>query len=187
MQPMDAVFDILIVFLVLYGLGMIWIFWTKPRGAPWVTTPLSRVRKMLDLAEVGPEDLVYDLGCGDGRILVVAARQFGARAVGIEIDPLRYLWCRGLVAALGLSEQVQVVYGDFFKQDLSRADVVTMFLQFDTNDLMSLKLVDELRPGTRVVSHVATFAGWSPTRVDVENQLYLYEAGKFLGDLEKLR
>jgi SAM-dependent methyltransferase len=184
---MEVVIDILIVFLLLYGLAMIWIFWTKPRGAPWVTTPRARVRKMLELAGVGPGDLVYDLGCGDGRILVIAARQFGARAVGIEIDPLRYLWCRALVSVLGLSERVQVIYGDFFKQDLSRADVVVMFLQFDTNDLLSLKLVDELRPGTRVVSHVATFSGWTPTRLDQANRLYLYEAGKFLGDIEKLK
>ncbi len=184
---MDVVFDVLIVFLLLYGLAMVWIFWTKPRGAPWVTTPLSRVRKMLELAEVGPGDLVYDLGCGDGRILVIAARQFGARAVGIEIDPLRYLWCRALVGVLGLGGQVQVVHGDFFKQDLSSADVVVMFLQFDTNDLLSLKLVDELRPGARVVSHVATFSGWSPTRLDKRNKIYMYEAGKFLGDLEKYR
>jgi SAM-dependent methyltransferase len=184
---MELVFKVLIVFLVLYSLGVIWIFWTRPRGAPWVTTPLPIVRKMLALAEVGPEDLIYDLGCGDGRILVIAAREFGARGVGIEIDPLRFLWCRMLVAVLGLGERVQVIYGDFFKHDLSRADVITLFLQFSTNDLLSLKLVDELRPGARVISYVATFTGWTPVCADLDNRLYLYEAGKFLGDLERLR
>ena len=184
---MNFVIDILIVFLVLFSLAMIWIFWTKPRGAPWVTTPFASVRKMLELAQVTPDDVVYDLGCGDGRVLVIAAREFGARAVGIELDPLRYLWCQFLVTILGLRQRVQVIYGDFFKKDLSRANVVILFLQFDTNDLLSLKLVDELRPGTRVVSRVSTFSGWVPTRTDSDHRLYLYEAGKFLGDVEKLR
>ena len=80
---MNLVFEVLIVFIALYGLAMIWIFWTKSRGAPWVITPMSKVRKMLELANVGPDDLVYDLGCGDGRIIVAAVREFGARAVGI--------------------------------------------------------------------------------------------------------
>lgn len=184
---MNLVIDILIVFFALCALAVVWIYWTKPRGAPWVITPLSKVRKMLELADAGPEDLVYDLGCGDGRILIIAAREFGSRAVGIELDPLRYLWCRVLVAILGLGEQVNVVYGDFFKQDLGRADVVALFLQYKTNDLLSLKLVEELKPGTRVVSHVFTFSGWTPVRSDVENRLYLYEAGNFLGDVETLR
>ena len=181
---MNLVFNILIVFIILYALAMIWIFWTKPRGAPWVITPLAKVRKMLELADVRPQDKVYDLGCGDGRILIVAAREFGAHSVGIELDPLRYLWCKVLVRILKLEDQVKVVYGDFFKQDLSDADVITLFLQFSTNDLLSLKLVDELVPVTRVVSHVSTFTGWSPIRIDEENRLYLYEAGKFLGDIE---
>ena len=184
---MNVVIEVLIVFFVLYGLTMLWIYWTKPRGAPWVITPLAKVRKMLELADVGPDDLVYDLGCGDGRIIVIAAREYGARAVGIELDPLRYLWCRILIAVLGLGERVQVVYGDFFEQDLNSADVVALFLQYTTNDLLSLKLVEELEPGTRVVSYVSTFCGWTPVRSDVENRIYLYEAGKFLGDIEKLR
>lgn len=184
---MDLLLDVLIVFMVLSTLAIIWIYWTKPRGAPWVTTPMASVRKMLELAQVTPEDLVYDLGCGDGRVLIVAAREFGARAVGIELDPLRYLWCQFVIAILGLRGQVRVIHGDFFKQDLSRADVVILFLQFDTNDLLSLKLVDELRPGTRVVSRVSTFSGWTPTRMDKDHKLYLYEAGAFLGDLDRLR
>ena len=112
----DVAIDILLVFLVLFVLGVIWIYWTKPRGAPWVTMPFDKIRKMLSLAQVGPEDLVYDLGCGDGRILVIAAREFGARAVGIELDPLRYLWCRALVTVLGLRDQVDIVYGDFLSK-----------------------------------------------------------------------
>ena len=89
------------------------ILWTQSRGAPWVPTSLGKVHDMLAIAGAGPNDLVYDLGCGDGRTLVAAARNFGARAVGIEIDPLRYLWCQILITALGQRGRVKIIYGDF--------------------------------------------------------------------------
>jgi len=76
---------------------------------PWVPSPMSMVRGMLTLAEVGPGDVVYDLGCGDGRMIVSAAQRYGARAVGIEIDPLRYLWCQMLITVLGLRGRVRVL------------------------------------------------------------------------------
>lgn len=77
--------------LVLAFAAMVWVTWTTARGAPWSPTPMSRVHKMLTMAEAGPDDLVYDLGCGDGRLIVTAARRYGTRAVGIELDPLRTL------------------------------------------------------------------------------------------------
>jgi len=104
---------LLIILIVL----VISIIWTNSRGAPWVPTPMSMVHEMLTMAEVGPDDLVYDLGCGDGRIIVTAARRYGARAVGIELDPLRFVWCQILVTVLGLRNRVRIVYGDFYKQD----------------------------------------------------------------------
>jgi SAM-dependent methyltransferase len=132
------------------------------------------VRKMLAMAEVGAEDLVYDLGCGDGRTIVTAARRYGSRAVGIEIDPLRYLWCQALISVLGLRERVRIVYGDFFNQDLSNADVVTCYLLQSTNNKLEKKLKQELRPGTRVVSNTFTFAGLHKVREDGDARLYLY-------------
>jgi len=129
---------------------------------------------MLAMAEVGPNDLVYDLGCGDGRTIVAAAWRYGARAVGIEIDPLRYLWCRALVAVLGLRDRVQVVYGDFFAQDLSAADVVTCYLLQATNDKLEEKFKQELDLCARVVSNSFTFPGLRLVCKDDRNALYLY-------------
>ena len=99
------------------------ILWTNRAGAPWVPTPLKKVRVMLEMAGVGPGDLVYDLGSGDGRTIVTAARRYGAHAVGIEIDPFRYLWCELLITVLGLRSRVRVVYGSFYRYDLGEADL----------------------------------------------------------------
>lgn len=150
------------------------IFWTNRVGAPWVPTPLSKVRKMLEMAEVGPDDLVYDLGCGDGRTVVTAARRYGARAVGIEIDPLRYLWCQLLITVLGLRDRVRVVYGSFFRQDLRDASVVTCYLLQSTNEKLEGKLMRELDLGTRIVSNNFTFPGLHLLREDRKAELYLY-------------
>jgi predicted RNA methylase len=135
---------------------------------------MSMVHKMLRLAEVGPDDLVYDLGCGDGRIVVTAARRYGARAVGIELDPLRYLWCQLLITGLGLRDRVQIVFGDFFKQDLCAADVVTCYLLRDTNQKLVEKFKDELTHDTRVVTNYFTFPGLQLIREDQEEKIYLY-------------
>jgi SAM-dependent methyltransferase len=126
------------------------------------------------MAEVGPGDIVYDLGCGDGRMIVTAARRYGARAVGIEIDPLRYLWCQTLITVLGLRDRVRVVYGSFYRQDLSGADVVTCYLLQSTNEKLEGKLKRELHPNTRVVSNEFTFPGLHLRRRDGEAKLYLY-------------
>jgi predicted RNA methylase len=138
---------------------------------------MKMVRKMLEMAEVGPDDLVYDLGCGDGRTIVTAARRHGARAVGIEIDPLRYLWCQALITVLGLRGRVRIVYGNFFTKDLSEADVVTCYLLQDTNNKLEGKLKRELRPGTRVVSNTFSFPGLHKVRQHGDAKLYLYAPG----------
>ena len=89
--------------------------WPNATGAPWVPTPMPTVRRMLDLAEVQPGDVVYDLGCGDGRTVVTAARKYGAYAVGVEIDPLRYLWCQILITVLGLRRRASIKYWGMMK------------------------------------------------------------------------
>jgi SAM-dependent methyltransferase len=170
------------MWLLVIGLGMALAFavsisWTSAQGAPWVPTSMVMVHKMLTIAQVRPGDLVYDLGCGDGRTIVTAARRYGARAVGIEIDPLRYLWCQSLITVLGLRSRVRIVYGNFFKQDLSDASVVTCYLLQDTNNKLEGKLKQELRPGTRVVSNTFSFPGLPQVRRDGDARLYLYAPG----------
>ncbi len=139
---------------------------------------MKTANKMLAIADVGPDDLVYDLGCGDGRIIVSAARRYGARAVGIEIDPFRYLWCQVLIAVLGLRGRVKVIFGDFFNQDLSDADVVTCYLLQVTNEKLEAKLKEDLRPGTRVVSNYFTFPGLVKVRESGDARLYLCNLGQ---------
>ncbi len=159
---------------LLVSLAAFSVLWTGPLGAPWVPTARRTVRKMLALAEVGPGDVVYDLGAGDGRLLILAAQEFGARAVGIEIDPLRCLWIRLRVRALGLQDRVRVIRGNFFDQDLSEADVVVMYLMQKTNERLMHKFWRELRPNTRIVSRAFVFPGWEFAALDRDDHLYLY-------------
>lgn len=122
-------------------------------GAHWVPTPVNTVRRMLRLANVQPGETVYDLGSGDGRVLIIAAREFGARAVGVEIDPLKYLWTRAMIAMLGLSDRVTVHRANFFDVDLGGADVITLYLLPKANARLLPKFERELKAGARVVAH----------------------------------
>jgi precorrin-6B methylase 2 len=121
--------------------------------APAYPTPPEVVAKMLTLAQVKPGEMVYDLGCGDGRIVIAAARNFHARAVGIEIRRDIYERTLARVASLGLSDQVQIVNGNALKYDLSPADVVTMYLLTSSNERLKPVLARYLKPSARVVSH----------------------------------
>ncbi|MDG6916922.1 MAG: SAM-dependent methyltransferase [Nitrososphaerota archaeon] len=129
---------------------------------------------MLEMCGVGPSDVVYDLGSGDGRIIVEAAKTYRARAVGVEADPIRVILSRFVVGTNMLKDQVRVVWGNFFHIDLSEATVVTLFLSQGANRKLKAKLLSELRPGARVVSYVWTFDGWSPTSTDSDDDISLY-------------
>ncbi|WP_308572394.1 SAM-dependent methyltransferase [uncultured Methanobacterium sp.] len=132
------------------------------------------IRKMLDLAQVSEDDVVYDLGSGDGRIVIEAAQQYHAQGVGVEADPLRVIWSWIRISLLGLRPQVKIIWGNLFHQDISRATVVVLFLWGRTNDKLKYKLQKELKPGTRVVSYVWKFKGWDPVKIDRKDRIYLY-------------
>jgi len=151
------------------------IQWPGLTGAPWWPTPREKVLRMLEMANVQTDEVVYDLGCGDGRVLITAARRFHARAVGIEIDPLRFLLVQIMITILGLRKRVTVKLGNFFEQDLAKADIVFTYLLQDTNNKLFKKLDVELRPGTRVVSHNYSYPGWRLMEEDKTLGLYLYE------------
>ncbi|UCH37023.1 MAG: SAM-dependent methyltransferase, partial [Candidatus Bathyarchaeota archaeon] len=158
---------LLIVSIILFfSLGI-----TQQLGAPWVPTSRERVRKMLSIANVQPNEVVYDLGSGDGRIIIMAAREFGARSVGIEAHPMWVLWTPLLVILYRL-KQVQVIWGNFFHTDLREANVVTLYLLQETNQKLQQKLEEKLLPGTRIVSHAFTFPKW--TLENMESGVYLY-------------
>jgi len=155
---------------------------------PYVPTPYAVVRAMLKLANVGPEDVVYDLGCGDGRIVLMAAKEFGVKkAVGIEKDPDRYKVALTRVREEGLEGRVEIKLGDFFEENISEATVVTLFLLTSVNEMLKPKLERELKPGTRIVSHEFRIPGWKPEKViDVRDEnglshvVYLYVVGRHL-------
>jgi precorrin-6B methylase 2 len=152
----------------------IFVLWSAALGAGWEPTSRGNVRRMLEMSGAGPSDVVYDLGSGDGRIIVEAARAYHARAVGVEADPLRVLFSRLVVALLHLKGQVRVIWGNFFHIDLSEATIVTLFLSQGTNQRLKSKLMAELRPGTRVVSYTWTFDDWVPALRDARSKLSLY-------------
>jgi precorrin-6B methylase 2 len=143
-------------------------------GAGWEPTSRRKVRKMLEMSGAGPSDVIYDLGSGDGRIVLEAARTFHARAVGVEADPLRVLFSRLVVAVHHLKGTVRIVWGNFFHIDLSEATIVTLFLSQGTNKKLKSKLLAELKPGTRVISYVWTFDDWTPISKDTDDELSLY-------------
>jgi SAM-dependent methyltransferase len=130
-----------------------------------VTTPEEVGIAMLRLAAVGPEDVVYDLGSGDGRLVLTAARRFGARGVGVEIDGPLVQSSRERAFAEGVADRVSFLWQDLFVTDLSPATVVTLYLGEDVNRRLRPKLLAELRPGARVVSHEFALGDWTPDRV----------------------
>jgi SAM-dependent methyltransferase len=147
-------------------------------------TPQRVVRQMLRLAEVGPGDVVYDLGSGDGRIPITAAREFGARGVGIEIDPELVRRSEENARAAGVTNRVAFRHADLFEADFREATVVTLFLYPDVNLRLRPKLLAELKPGTRVVSYWHDMGDWKPERIDSARQatIYLWRIPQRAGD-----
>jgi precorrin-6B methylase 2 len=161
--------------LMILGAALgVFLLGTTVIGAGWEPTSRSKVRRMLELCGVGPSDVVYDLGSGDGRIVIEAAKSYHAKAVGVEADPVRAFYSKAVVWMQRLGGSVKVVWGNFFKVDLRGATVVTLFLTQGTNQRLKHKLLSELSPGSRVVTYVWTFDGWNPKARDEENELTLY-------------
>src|SRR3972149_4016249 len=127
----------------------------------WVPTPDHAVDRMLALARVGPQDLVVDLGSGDGRIPIVAAKRYGARGLGIEFSPDLVAVSRRNARAEGVADRARFVQADFFEADFRDATVVTLYLLPSLNVKLRPKLLD-MKPGTRVVSHVFRMGDWEP-------------------------
>ncbi len=154
-------------------------------SVPYVPSPDKVVRRMLEIAKVGQEDIVYDLGAGDGRIIVTAAKDFRAKkAVGIEINDDRIKEALKNIKENNLENKVLVRKENFFEANISEATVVTMFLLSNVNELLKPKLEKELKPGTRVVSHEFEMRGWIPKEVvkvedgNMTHTVYLYIIGE---------
>lgn len=167
--------DVFNLIAILIILGLSFIAWTLFFGAPWIPTPYKTVHKMLELAQLKPGETVYDLGSGDGRIIIAAAQSFGARAIGIEINPFRYLWTKFKISSLKLQDRVDVILGNFYYEDLSRADVIIVYLLQSTNNRLMEKFEKELRCGTRIISNTFFFPGLEILNKDEKEKVYAYK------------
>lgn len=138
----------------------------RQREVPYVPTPQIVVNQMLAIADVNKNDVLYDLGSGDGRIVITAAQKFGTRGVGIDINPERIKEANTNARQAGVTDDVEFRQQDLFQTDFSEATVVTLYLLPEVNLRLRPKLLKELKPGTRVVSHAFNMGDWQPQRVE---------------------
>jgi SAM-dependent methyltransferase len=143
---------------------------------PFVPTSPATVDAMLELAAPRHGEVVYDLGCGDGRIVIAAAQRYGTRGVGIDIDPQRIAEARRNAELAGVADRVDFRQADLFEADIHEADVVTLYLLPDVNLRLRPRLLAQLAPGTRVVSHAFDMGDWKPeqTRIVEHTTVYLW-------------
>ena len=134
--------------------------------APFVPTPPEVVDKMLELAQAGKDSVIYDIGCGDGRIVVAAAKKYGARGVGIDIDPVRIKESKANAKASGVEKLVKFREEDATKTDISPATIVTLYLLPESNELLRPKFERELKPGTLIITHNYIVPGWEDKEID---------------------
>jgi precorrin-6B methylase 2 len=178
------------IVLLVYGLSvlffvliLLWILVPAFYGLPPVPTKPERIQKALQLANLQRDETLYDLGAGDGRVLMIAARDFGAKGVGLEIGPVQcaLLWLRA--SASGFGNQIQVCWENFYKADLQDADVV--FVYATSREVMKLAphLEQQMKKGARLVSISADFPEWEPAVVDERDLIFVYEMPPTLGNV----
>jgi len=172
-----------------YLIGLVFAFvWSSPAQdfgsenlAPFLPSPQLVVEKMLEFAHIKPGEVVYDLGSGDGRVIIMAAQKYGANAVGVEISDVLCQSTMKKVNALGLGSQVKIVHGSALKVDLSPADVVTLYLLTSSNARLKPNLEKYLKPSARVVSLNFGMPGWKAARIETvhadrqTHTIYVYE------------
>ena len=174
----------LLLLAVVMFLAGYWLILPGLAGLPWRPTSSARIRKALEVARLQPGETIYDLGSGDGRVLVMAAREFRAHAVGVEISPIYCMLGRFSTQMHGLEGLVRVVRGDFYKADLSDADVVFAYMTSRQAARLKPVLDRQLRRGARVVTISFDLDGWEPDQVDVAELIFLYEMPPHPGSLE---
>lgn len=169
--------------LLLFILILLWILIPALYGLPPVSTKPARIHKALKLAKLQPNEVLYDLGAGDGRVLLIAAREFEAKAVGIEVGPIQcaLIWLR--ITANGLGNQIQIRWENFYKAELSGADVV--FVYATSKEVLKLAphLEHQMKRGSRLVSISADFPDWEPSTFDARDLIFVYEMPPTKGNI----
>jgi len=171
-----------VIILVLYGVSLLlflltslWILIPAIYGLPSKPTGLNRIRKALQLVNLKQDEVIYDLGAGDGRILIIAAKEFDAKAVGIEIGPIQCSWIWLKIIGGGLRSRVQIKMGNFYKTDLGDADVVFFYGTSREVAKLTPYLPGQMKPGSRLVSISADFPEWEPSAFDEKDLIFTYE------------
>jgi len=168
------IFVVLGISVFVFILALLWIMVPAFFGPPSVPTNAPRIRKALQLAELKPNERLYDLGAGDGRVLLIAAREFGAQATGIEIGPIQcaLIYLRAL--ASGLGNKIKIKWANYLKADLKDADVVFLYATSKEVQKLSSHLVNVMKPGARLVSISADFPEWQPSVMDDHSLIFVY-------------
>jgi SAM-dependent methyltransferase len=161
-------------FILLFVIGLLWIFVPAVYGLPSVPTKQERIRKALKLANLQPNETLYDLGAGDGRVLLMAAREFNANAIGIEIGPVQCALIYLRAVASGFGNKIQIKWGNYLKADLSQADVIFLYATSQEVMRVAAYLESQMKPGSRLVSISADFPEWEPTSVDDRELIFVY-------------
>ena len=171
------------IFLFLFLLGLLWIFIPALYGLPSRPTDPDRIRKALRSANLQPNELLYDLGAGDGRVLLIAAKEFGANAVGIEVGPIQcaLIWLR--IVGSGLGNKIQLKWGNYFKMDVSQADVVFIYATSREVQRLAPYLEKQMKSGSRLVSISADFPEWEPSAFDEPDLFFIYSMPPQYGSL----
>ena len=165
-----------LAFFTIIFLG--WVIWNFNLDAWWEPTDKNTVDNILKLAQLKNNEVLYDLGCGDGRIVITAAKKYGANAVGIEIDPVRFIISRIRARLSGVAYKVDIKLANMYEIDLSEADVVVLFLSRSSNSKLSPMLKEQLKPGARIVSYYHHLPDWDPVEVGTSADgynLFLYK------------
>jgi len=154
---------------------LVWILVPALYGLPPVPTKPERIQKALKLANLQPHETLYDLGAGDGRVLIIAARDFGAKAIGLEIGPIQCAWIWLRAVASGFGNQIQVRWENFYKANIQDADMV--FVYATSKEVMKLAshLETQMKKGARLASISADFPEWEPSAVDEHDLIFIYE------------
>lgn len=160
--------------VALFVASCAWFKLSLARDVPFVATPVLVVDAMLQTAKVASGDVVYDLGAGDGRIVITAAKKFGARGVGVDIDPELVAKAKQNAEAAGVANRVEFIEGNLFDVDLKDATVVTLYLLQEVNLRLRPKLLSELQPGTRIVSYSFDMGDWAPEKTVQVNERKIY-------------
>ena len=171
---MEWTFFLLAGFIVLAGMVVLPIFF----GAPWHPLMPHTIRRILNFVDIRPGEMICDLGCGDGRVLITAAKKYSAKGVGVEIDPIKVGFTRLLVKLKKVDERVSIIRGNIFNFDPSDADVVFLYLTHQAMDKLFPEILKKLKPTVRIVSYRFCIRGMTPEKVSADKTLFLYQLTK---------